>query len=179
MINYLSFFLISFSLLFSGCSGCSKSAQKQMLLENTNERPAASRREKSVSPGGKTTIKMEKVNGVYEIPTEIDDIPMHFIFDTGAGMISISETEARFLYKQGKLTQSDIIGTANFMDANGVISEGTIIILKTVKLGNRILKNVEASVVHNLGAPLLMGQSALEKFGKISIDYENSEITFE
>ena len=175
------FFILSvfFSLLLPGCSGCSKSAQKQMLMEHSNERPTRNRREEPVTPGEKTTIKMEKVNGVYEIPTEIDDIPMHFIFDTGAGMISISETEARFLYKQGKLTQSDIIGTANFMDANGVISEGTIIILKTVKLGNRSLKNVEASVVHNLSAPLLMGQSALEKFGKISIDYGKSEITFE
>jgi aspartyl protease family protein len=104
---------------------------------------------------------------------------MHFIFDTGAGLISISETETIFLYKQGKLTKDDIMGNANFNDANGDISEGTIINLKTVKLGNKILKNVEASVVHNLGAPLLIGQSALEKFEKISIDYQRGEITFE
>jgi aspartyl protease family protein len=38
---------------------------------------------------------------------------------------------------------------------------------------------VQASVVHNLQAPLLLGQSALNKFGKISIDYNNGEITFE
>lgn len=179
MKNYLSIFSISISLLLSGCSGCSKSAQKRLLEHQDTTYHSSSRREERVISGEKTTIKMEKANGVYEIPTEIDDIPMHFIFDTGAGLISISETEATFLYKQGKLTQDDIIGNANFIDANGDISEGTIIILKTVKLGNRVLKNVQASVVHNLGAPLLMGQSALEKFGKISIDYQRGEITFE
>ena len=180
MKNCLSVISICISLLLSGCSGCSKSAQKQMLHQRSEEQPTSNRRgEQPVSSGGKTSIKMEKVNGVYEIPTEIDGIPMHFIFDTGAGIISISETEATFLYKQGKLTQEDIKGSANFTDANGVVSEGTIIVLKTVKLGDKVLTNVEASVVHNLGAPLLMGQSALEKFGKISIDYQRGEITFE
>jgi aspartyl protease family protein len=188
MKNHL--FIISFSclILFSGCSGCSKPAQKIKLsnhsisshhLSSTEEQISSSTEEQSISPKEKTTIQMEKVNGVYEIPTEIDNIPMHFIFDTGAGLISISETEASFLYKQGKLTQDYIIGSANFIDANGTISEGTIINLKTVKLGNRVLKNVEASVVHNLGAPLLMGQSALEKFGKFFIDYQRGEITFQ
>lgn len=131
------------------------------------------------SKGSKTTIKMEKINGVCQIPTEVDGIPMHFIFDTGASSISISETEAIFLYKQGRLTDNDIRGTQKFIDANGDISEGTIIILKSVKIGERTLTNVEASVVHNLNAPLLFGQSALGKFGKISIDNSRNEITFE
>lgn len=122
---------------------------------------------------------MEKVNGVLQIPVEVDGVKMFFIFDTGASIISISETEANFLWKQGKLTKDDIVGTANFSDANGDISEGTIIILTTVKIGDRVLKNVEASVVHNLNAPLLFGQSALGKFGKISIDNNRGEITFE
>jgi aspartyl protease family protein len=113
------------------------------------------------------------------IPVDINNVPMHFIFDTGASLISISSTEAIFLYKQGKLSKEDIKGKANFTDANGVVSEGTIIVLREVKIGNKILRNVEASVVNNLEAPILMGQSALEKFGKISIDYGNNEITFE
>lgn len=128
---------------------------------------------------GKTIIKMTKKDGVYMIPVDINDVEMFFIFDTGAGLISISETEASFLYKQGKLTDEDFIGTANFVDANGDISEGTIIMLKSVKIGDRVLSNIEASVVHNMKAPLLFGQSALEKFGKISIDYNKGQIIFE
>ncbi|MBK9983863.1 MAG: retroviral-like aspartic protease family protein [Saprospiraceae bacterium] len=141
--------------------------------------PTSEIEERVKSSGKKTVVKMEKVNGVYQIPAEVDGVKMFFIFDTGASIISISETEANFLYKQGKLTDEDIKGTENFTDANGDLSEGTIIVLKTVRIEDRTLNDIEASVVHNLNAPLLFGQSALEKFGKISIDYQRGEIIFE
>jgi aspartyl protease family protein len=104
---------------------------------------------------------------------------MYFIFDTGAGMISMSKTEAMFLHKQGKLQDSDIVGNAKFTDANGDVSEGLVVILREVKIGNKILTDIEASITPNLKAPLLFGQSALEKFGKVSIDYTKGEILFE
>lgn len=122
---------------------------------------------------------MRKANSVYEIQTEINGVPMYFIFDTGAGLISISETEIELLTRQGKFSPDDITGKGSFIDANGDVTEGTIVVLKTVKIGDRTLTNVEAGVVPNLQAPLLMGQSALEQFGKISIDYKKEEITFE
>lgn len=163
--------------LLSGCSGCSKSAQKQRLLHKID--PINTKKDEQISYGEKTVVKMVKLNGVYQIPVEVDGVNMFFIFDTGASTISISETEAIFLYKQGKLKDNDIKGTSNFSDANGDISEGTVIVLTTVKIGDRTLNNIEASVVHNLNAPLLFGQTALEKFGKISIDNKMGEITFE
>jgi aspartyl protease family protein len=87
--------------------------------------------------------------------------------------------EAMFLYKQGKLVENDILGSQQYQIADGSIAEGTIINLRTVKIGNRTLNNVKASVVHNSNAPLLLGQSALAQFGKVSIDYNKNEITFE
>jgi aspartyl protease family protein len=164
------------SVLLSGCSGCSQSGRRNVVKM---DRTSQSNEEPVRTKGPKTVVKMEKVNGVLQIPVDVDGVKMFFIFDTGASTISISETEANFLWKQGKLTKADIKGTANFSDANGDISEGTIIVLTTVKIGDRILTNIEASVVHNLNAPLLFGQSALEKFGKISIDNNRGEITFE
>jgi aspartyl protease family protein len=162
--------------MVSGCSGCSQSGRRNAIhLDKTNP----SKQEQSRISGNRTIVKMEKLNGVYQIPVEVNEVKMFFIFDTGASKISISETEANFLWKQGKLTRNDIKGTANFSDANGDISEGTIIVLRSVKIGDRVLSNIEASVVHNMNAPLLFGQSALEKFGKISIDNNKGEITFE
>jgi len=176
-MNIIPGILISASLLLSGCSGCSKSGQKQRLSHSSET--SDSKFDYRIKRGEKTVVKMEKINGVYQIPVDVNGVKMFFIFDTGASIISISETEANFLYKQGKLNQEDIKGTANFSDANGDISEGTIIVLKTVKIGNRTLTNIDASVVHNLNAPLLFGQSALENFGKISIDNHKEQITFE
>ena len=128
---------------------------------------------------GSNSVKMTKRGGVYEIPISINGYPMDFIFDTGASSISISETEVFFLYKQGRRTEDDIKGEVEFIDATGGISQGTLINLREVKIGNRELYNVEASVVHNMEAPLLLGQSALAQFGKLTIDYKNNEIIFE
>ena len=59
------------------------------------------------------------------------------------------------------------------------ISTGTVINLREVKLGNYTIRNVEASVVDNLEAPLLLGQSALNRFGKIEVDYQDESLTLE
>ncbi len=131
------------------------------------------------STGSVTTVRMTKRNGVYEVPIEINDIPMNFIFDTGASAISISLTEVEILLDQGKISRDDFIRKQSFVDATGRVSEGAIIRLRKVKIGDKIIKDVEASVVNTSNAPLLFGQSALERFGKVSIDYNNQLITLE
>jgi aspartyl protease family protein len=188
-------YVAAFCCVFSACSGCSKSGRIRRRLVDagrTEDTVSSGLRDSSVRVGpavgptvpsrddvGKTSVKMEKRNGVYQIPVTINGTEMYFIFDTGAGMISISSVEATFLYKQGRLKDEDFVGKADFLDANGNISEDAIIILKEVTLGNRTIRNIQASVVGNAKAPLLFGQSALEKFGKISIDYNKGEISFE
>jgi len=177
-------FLISvvISICLSGCSGCSKSGRKNQV--NNNVAYSANKLASHASrvnnfKSGTNVIKMRQENGIYLVPTKINGVSMEFIFDTGASIISISQTEALFLYKQGRLSKEDFIGQLNFTDANGDISEGMVVNLKTVEIGNRTLNNVQASIVNNLKAPLLLGQSALSQFGKISIDYNKAEIKFE
>ena len=127
----------------------------------------------------KTIIKLEVENGVLHIPVTINSVEMYFIFDTGAGLISISQTVADDLYKQGKLKEKDFIGKGLFSDANDDITECTIINLSIVTIANRELRFVQACVSQRQNAPLLFGQSALQKFGKVSIDYSTKEIIFE
>jgi aspartyl protease family protein len=136
-------------------------------------------RQTDVEKHGKCIIPIQHQDGVLLIPAKVNDIPMKFIFDTGASTISMSLTEANFLVKQGNLTQNDIEGNTEFMDANGNISEGCVINLKKVQIGDAIIHNVKASVVMNQDAPLLFGQTALSKFGKVSIDYNNNQLILE
>jgi len=158
------------------CASCAKSGRKRNLGSSNN---FEYRKENRLINGEKTIIKMQKVDGVYQIPVDVNGVRMSFIFDTGASIISISNTEAIFLAKQGLLSKEDIKGSESFTDAVGNISQGTIIVLRTVKIGDRVLHNIDASVVNNLSAPLLFGQTAMEKFGKISIDNTRGEVTFE
>lgn len=115
-------------------------------------------------------LPMRTESGVKFVNIEINDLPLEFIFDTGASDICISKIEARKLYNQGTLTENDFLGVEQFQDATGRISEGMKINLKKVKIGNTILRNVDANIVNNNHAPLLLGQSALKHFSNIEID---------
>ena len=114
--------------------------------------------------------------GTYEVACSVNGLPLKMIFDTGASDVTISSVEANFMIKNGYLSDEDVKGKRNYMTASGEIHEGTILRLKEVKLGDAVLKNIEASVVHSQKAPLLLGQSVLEKFGTITIDNVNSKL---
>ncbi len=122
------------------------------------------------------TIKLEKSGGVYLIPCMVNDLPLKFIYDTGASEVSISLTEALFMLKNGYLKESDIKGTVYYSIANGDIAEGTKINIQKIEVGKQTLYNVEASIVHSTEAPLLFGQSAMERFGRFTMDYSNSNL---
>lgn len=126
----------------------------------------------------RNVLQMEVQNGVRYVWIEINDIKLRFIFDTGASSICISSAEALVLYRQGLLQKEDFIGLEYFQDATGKISEGTKINLRKVKIGNIVLENVEATIIDNINAPLLLGQTAFERFGTIEIDNMNNKITF-
>ena len=118
----------------------------------------------------RSVIPLEEKGGVFYVTVKINDVPMRFIFDTGASSISISQTEAAFLYKQGTLSETDFQGVENFQDAKGEITQGMVVRLRKVELGNVVLRDIDASIVPNQNAPLLLGQSALQQFGRFSID---------
>lgn len=114
--------------------------------------------------------------GCASVKCSINDLPLTFIFDTGASIVSISQTEANFMLKNGYLSQQDIRGKGRFVNADGDICEGTIINLREVDFGGLKLKDVRASVVKNQKAPLLLGQTVLGRLGKIEIDNKNKKL---
>ncbi|WP_040586171.1 retropepsin-like aspartic protease family protein [Spirosoma luteum] len=187
-IRFLLLIFLSISFLYlSGCSGCSRSGSHQPRRTRSNPADKAATAVNPSEPkptltqlgNGPTEVRMKKENGVYKVPVTVNGTSMQFILDTGASLISISSTEAEFMMKQGTITDDDIVGQSRFQDANGDISPGSIIRLKSVQIGDRILENVHASVVSGAKAPLLLGQSALSQFGKISLDYRRNIVTFD
>ena len=115
-------------------------------------------------------IPMVRDGGTYNVKCKINDLPLYFVFDTGASDVSLSMVEASFMMKNGYLSKDDVIGSTYFSDAVGNVNEGTVINLKKVQFGELELDNVRASVVKNQKAPLLLGQTVLSRIGKIEID---------
>ena len=125
-------------------------------------------------------IPFTKEGDMCKVKCTINGLPLHFIFDTGASDVSLSSVEATFMMKNGYLSASDVIGKQQFLNASGEVSEGTVINLREVKFGSLHLDNVRASVVRNQSAPLLLGQSVLNRLGRIEIDNtkRNLKITY-
>lgn len=115
-------------------------------------------------------VPFSPANGVTTVKCSINGLPLTFVFDTGASDVTISQTEASFMYKNGYLSKKDIVGNSAYMTADGAISIGTNVILQKINFGGLELKAVRASVVGNQKAPLLLGQSVLQRLGKIEID---------
>ncbi len=129
---------------------------------------------------GPRTIHMRKGDGgVYYVPMRVNGQELEFCFDTGAGIISISRLEAALLLKQGKINKDDVIGESQATIADGSTVHGTRINLREVELAGVILRDVEADISDNDSAPLLLGQSAMSRFGAFKVDYKKQTITFE
>ena len=119
-------------------------------------------------------IPFTKDMGVTKVKCTVNELPLHFVFDTGAADVTMSLVEATFMLKNDYLKPDDFIGSARYIDANGDISEGAVVNLRHVNLGGVELPNVRASVVKNQKAPLLLGQSVLGRLGSIEIDNNKS-----
>lgn len=126
------------------------------------------------------SVPMTKTGGVYEIPVTINGVlKLNFIFDAGAADVSISSDVALTLIRTGTVREEDFIGTESYKFADGSIAKSKVFIIKEIQIGNKKIKNVRASISKSLNAPLLLGQSVLNRFGKVSIDYIKKVIIFE
>ena len=79
-------------------------------------------------------VKIKELkSGVYELPCVVNDLPLKFIFDTGASDITLSSLEAAFMLKNNYLTEYDFRDRRNYLTASGDIVEGTKVRLRQVQ----------------------------------------------
>lgn len=152
---------------------------KTQTLNITASNPKKQQSASSTSGSSRNkTVRMRKMAGnTYLISCKVNGLPLDFIFDTGASSVTLSRKQAMFMLKNGYLSKSDIVGSNAYQTASGDIAIGTVIKLKKIDINGLILNNVEASIINSDSAPLLLGQSALSRLGKIQIDYKNSTLT--
>lgn len=125
-----------------------------------------------------TIIKLEKEGGVFNIPCKVNGQSLTFIFDTGASDVLISLEEAKKLSAGGFLKKTDfLLETEKYQTASGEIIENAIVYIRELEIGGLMLTNVKASIALSQGGSLLLGQSALSKFGEFTFNYEKNTLT--
>lgn len=166
-------FLLLCSILLSACHGNGKKEGH----DNPNVSITNVQTQTADTTLSRIAIKMDSIGGVYQIPCYVNGVKMNFIFDTGASSVSISLTEALFLARNGYLDKEDIIGRNQSMIADGSVVENMEVNLHSIDIAGILLTDVKATIIGSLSAPLLLGQTALRRLGKIEIIGDSLFIT--
>ena len=97
-----------------------------------------------------------------------------FVLETGANDLAISADVALTLVRAGALRRGHLIGQNSYRMANGSDEVGDVVLLREVRVGDHVVRNVRASITPALGDPLL-GQSFLS-FGAMTVDYNRGAL---
>jgi aspartyl protease family protein len=135
----------------------------------------------NTTPTNNVVIKMVKrKDDIYEIPVEVNGVlKINFIFDSGASDVSVAPDVASTLIKTGTVSVDDFVGTQEYLFADGTTASSKVFVLKSLKIGSKIVYNVRASISNSIDAPMLLGQSVLQRFGRFSIDNNAHTITID
>lgn len=115
-------------------------------------------------------IDMELSDGVYKVPCKVNGVKMKFVFDTGASAVCLSKEMAMFLFENDYLKEEDFVGKGTSLIADGSKVNHTIANIRDLEIDGLHISNVKAIIVESQSAPLLLGQSAIQKLGRISIE---------
>lgn len=120
-----------------------------------------------------TNIKLKKTQGIYKIPVKVNgSLTLDFVFDSGASDVLISNDVFSTLMKMNKISKNDILGYEYYQIADGSTVKQTSIILRKLQIGEIVVNNIKASVGKST-APLLLGQTFLQKFKQFTINNQN------
>ena len=104
------------------------------------------------------------------MPIRINDtITLDAIVDSGATDVGIPADVVLTLIRSKTISSEDFIGTQTYMLADGSEVPSQRFMIKSLKVGNKTLEKVVASIV-SVNAQILLGQSFLSRFSSWSID---------
>jgi len=126
--------------------------------------------ENQTKPSSVVEVLLKEDEGIFAVPVEINGaITLDFAVDSGAANVTIPADVYSTLVRTGTVRDSDIIGQRTVVLADGSKSKLPTFTIRSLKVGNKIIENVNANVLPTEGQ-LLLGQSFLARFKSWSLD---------
>jgi uncharacterized protein/predicted aspartyl protease len=128
---------------------------------------------------GSTAVPMRMEGGTYVVPVLINDaITLEFVVDSGAADVSIPADVVMTLMRTGTLRESDFLGEKTYVLADGSKVPSQTFRIRSLKVGGKVLEDVNGSVA-SVNGSLLLGQSFLGRFKTWSVDNMKHALVFE
>jgi clan AA aspartic protease (TIGR02281 family) len=118
-------------------------------------------------------IPIEIKGGTFIVPVTINgQITLKFVIDSGATDVAVPADVVLTLIRTGSIMREDSLGQQRYRLADGSVMPSPVFRIRSLKVGDKVLKNVRASVASVKGS-LLLGQSFLNRFNSWSVDNKN------
>jgi clan AA aspartic protease (TIGR02281 family) len=115
-------------------------------------------------------VLLKENRGIFVVPVEINGaMTLDFAVDSGASTVTIPTNVYNTLVRTGTINDSDIVGQGTIILADGSKSKLPVFRIRSLKVGDKTVKNVIAAVLP-AGGQLLLGQSFLTHFKSWSLD---------
>lgn len=115
-------------------------------------------------------IALVQSGRLFEIPVQINGaITLNFIIDSGASDVQIPFDVFSTLVRANAIASSDILGAQDYVLADGSKQKSPKFLIRELKIGKYVLRNVPGSVGSPSGS-LLLGQSFLSHFDSWTLD---------
>jgi hypothetical protein len=122
-------------------------------------------------------VAMEREGGVYVVPVRFNGaITLNAIIDSGAADVSIPSDVISTLVRTKTISEQEFLGVQTYVLADGSKVPSPRFRIRSLKVGNKTIENVTASIASGK-ADILLGQSFLSRFKYWSIDNERHVLT--
>jgi clan AA aspartic protease (TIGR02281 family) len=116
------------------------------------------------------SVQLQMRGGTFLVPVTINGkIELDFTVDSGASTVAVPADVFGTLIRTGTIADADLMGKQNFTLADGSTQTQDTFRIRSLKIGDRVLHDIEASVAPAAGS-LLLGQSFLRRFKSWSMD---------
>jgi aspartyl protease family protein len=153
---------------------------KEVVFKKERVSPPSPSPSVPLANGGKQAIPLVERGGVFAIPVLINGvIVLNFLIDSGASSVSIPSDVVSTLVRANTINvDTDFTGNQTYILADGSTVPSQTFRIRSLKIGDKILENVEGSVAP-AKAELLLGQSFLSRFKSWSIDNQRKVLVLE
>jgi hypothetical protein len=139
---------------------------------------SADRRTAPLPPptGGTDAVEMVGDGGTFKVPVTINgQLTLKFVVDSGAADVSIPADVVLTLSRTGTIAEDDFLGAQTYKMADGSTVPSQRFLIRSLKVGDKMLENVTGSIAPVAGG-LLLGQSFLSRFNSWSIDNQRQAL---
>ena len=105
--------------------------------------------------------------GKYTLNATVNGVGVRTYYTEESWFASVSSTTYLFLYENGYIDPNDVKGMTVLKMPNGSTEKAGSFVIRSLRIGNVIVKDLPAFVIKKQSVPLVVGNSSFDCFGEV------------